>query len=92
MSSLEESAVHELVRQEPSRDSQPSLTLDTVIGQRLHQLRQARNLTLSEFAQLCKVTESSLARCEQGLQRIAVSDIVRIATACGLPVRYFHEA
>lgn len=54
---------------------------------RIEELRHARGLTQSEFAEFCALSRSSIARYEAG-EKISRASAESIAQACGVSIDY----
>jgi len=57
---------------------------DSILGQRLRELRRAREMTQKELASMVGVTGAQLHRYETGATRIAASRLMLVAEALGV--------
>lgn len=67
-------------------DDSTDRTLDAV-GPRLKQLRQRRDITLSDLAEETGISTSTLSRLEAGLRRPTLEQLLPLARAYGVTLR-----
>lgn len=60
-----------------------------MIGKKVRELRKANNLTMSELANICKISQSYISDLENGkIKNPSISKIYRISNALGAPTGY----
>jgi transcriptional regulator with XRE-family HTH domain len=61
------------------------------LGQRIRHARERAGLSQEEFAALIARDQRAVSQYENGVRKIAVTDLSRFAEALGMPVAYFYE-
>lgn len=59
------------------------------LGHRVAQAREALGITQSRLAEMIGIERSALSRAEKGERKLAVTEMVEIATALGRPLAFF---
>ena len=63
-----------------------------MIGKKVRELRKANNLTMSELANICKISQSYISDLENGkIKNPSISKIYRISNALGAPTGYLLD-
>lgn len=62
-----------------------------VLGQRIRQARERRDLSQEEFAALIARDQRAVSEYENGKRKIAVTDLPLFARVLGMPLAYFYE-
>lgn len=66
--------------------------IDVALGQRIRQLRRARNMTQADLARIIGVTYQQVYKYEYGIDRLAIGRLVSIAVALSVSVGELLEA
>ena len=63
---------------------------DSMIGQRLRELRLAKNISMDQIEEMTGITDSRLSRIERGLiQHVAFEDVINLLKAFDVPLIAF---
>ena len=73
------------------RKNEYTIRVDTIIGERIHELRIARGLSRQQIAAKVGVTHQQFQKYEKGTNRISAGRLASIAKALKKPVAYFFK-
>jgi transcriptional regulator with XRE-family HTH domain len=67
------------------------MDMKIAIGERIADLRKAKNLSQQQFAYEAEIERSYLSHLEKGRKNISVDMLVRITTALGISLKDFFK-
>ncbi|MGN6803298.1 MAG: helix-turn-helix domain-containing protein [Ginsengibacter sp.] len=68
------------------------MDMKVAIGERIAQLRKAKNLSQQQFSYEADIERSYLTHVEKGRKNISVDTLVKITTALGITLKEFFSA
>lgn len=74
-----------------ARKSEFTEKVDTVIGERIHELRISMGLSRQQLAAMIGVTHQQLQKYEKGTNRISAGRLAAIAKSLKKPVSFFFD-
>ena len=66
--------------------------IDIKIGQQLKYIRKIQGFSLEELGKKVGVSAQQLQKYEKGINRVAVSRLIKIAHTLGKPPEYFYRS
>ncbi len=64
------------------------MDINTIFGERLHQLRKKRKMTQKELGEIIGLTHKSISTIENGLQSTTIENLVLLATFFNVSTDY----